>query len=63
MAKKHWIQKVLKPENEGKFSAKAKAAGETTPEFAAEKKNAGGTLGKEASLAKTLMRMNKKKKG
>jgi hypothetical protein len=63
MAKKHWIQKALKPQNEGKFSDKAKAAGESTPEFAAEKKDAGGTLGKEANLAQILMRQNKKKKG
>jgi hypothetical protein len=35
----------------GKFTAKAKAVGKSTQEFAAEKKHAGGTLGKEAALA------------
>ena len=56
MAKKpkKWISKAIPKSHEGKFAAKAKAAGETTREYAAEKAGAGGTLGKEARLAKTL---------
>lgn len=45
----------------GKFSAKAEKAGMTTREFADDKEDAGGKLGKEAVLAKTLMAMHKKK--
>ncbi len=48
--------------NKGVFKAKAKAAGKTTAEYAAEKASAPGKLGREARLAKTLMGMNKKKK-
>jgi hypothetical protein len=53
----HWIAKATS-KNKGKFSAKAKAAGKTTAEYAKEKAGAGGTLGKEANLAKTLMKMH-----
>jgi hypothetical protein len=61
--KKNWIKNALaKPNAEGKFSAKAKAAGKTTREFAAEKKDAPSALGKEARLASTLMGMNKSKR-
>lgn len=56
--KKKWIKKAVE-DGEGKFSAKAKAAGKSTAEFAAEKYDAAGKLGKEARLAKTLMKMNK----
>jgi len=45
--------------NKGKFSAKAKAAGYSTAEYASKKAHAGGTLGKEANEAKTLMRLSK----
>lgn len=56
MAKK-WIRGAIK--HPGAFSAKAKAAGKTTREFAAEKADAPGTLGKQARLASTLMGMHK----
>lgn len=46
--------------NKGKFAAKAEKAGMTTREYAEEKKDAGGKLGKEAVLATTLMKMHKK---
>lgn len=58
MAKK-WIKSATKNAH-GQFAAKAKAAGESTREFAAEKASAPGVLGKQARLAKTLMGMNKK---
>ena len=57
-AKKKWIQKAVKKMKakgtEGKFSAKAKAAGESTAEFAKEKAHAKGKLGKEARFAKNV---------
>ena len=50
-----WIQKAKdkmeKKGTVGKFSAKAKKAGESTEEYAKEKKKAGGKLGKEANFA------------
>jgi hypothetical protein len=41
----------IKPSHKGLFTKKAKAAGKTVSEYAAEKKNAGGVLGKEANFA------------
>ena len=58
---KKWIKSAINPENKGKFSEKAARAGETTRQYAEEKQNAPGTLGKEARLAKTLMGMKKGK--
>lgn len=50
--KKNWIKGAVgKP---GAFKAKAEAAGKSTAEFAAEKADAPGKLGKEARLAETL---------
>jgi len=60
VAKKKWIQGAIPKEHEGKFAAKAKAAGETTREYAAEKTGAPGVLGKQARLAQTLMGMHHK---
>lgn len=57
MARK-WIQKATE-DNKGKFRKKAEKAGETTREYAEEKKGAPGTLGKEAREAETLMGLNK----
>jgi hypothetical protein len=54
---KRWIKKAVSGAH-GQFAAKAKAAGETTREYAEEKKDAPGTLGKEARLASTLMGMH-----
>lgn len=57
--KKKWIKGAVgKP---GTFRKKAEAAGETTREYAEEKKDAPGKLGKEARLAGTLMGMSKRR--
>lgn len=53
---KKWIQGAI--EHKGSFSAKAKAAGKSTAEYAREKEDAPGVLGKQARLAETLMRLN-----
>lgn len=45
----------------GQFAAKAKAAGKTTLQYAEEKENAPGLLGKQARLAETLIGMDHKK--
>ncbi len=60
--KKNWIKAAVKPENRGKFKAKAEAAGETTREFAAEHKGDSGKLGQEARFAANVMGLSKKKK-
>ena len=52
-----WVAKATS-NNKGKFSAKAKRAGETTAEYAKNKASAPGALGKEARLAETLMKMH-----
>lgn len=62
MAKKGWVKKAVPKENRGKFREKAERAGKSTAEYAAEKSDAPGTLGKEARLAQTLMGMSKKRK-
>ena len=41
----------IKPSHKGLFTKKAKAAGKTVSEYAEEKKDAGGVLGKEANFA------------
>ena len=58
MAKK-WIAGATANAH-GQFAAKAKAAGKTTREFASEKSDAPGKLGKQARLAQTLMGMHHK---
>jgi len=56
----NWIQGAVK--RPGAFSAKAKAAGESTAKFAQQKKNSKNpTLAHEAALAITLGKMRKKK--
>jgi hypothetical protein len=57
---KKWIKSAVEG-GKGKFAAKAKAAGETTREYAREKANAPGTLGKEARLAQTLMGLHERR--
>ncbi len=57
--KKRWIQGALEGVKGHPFAAKAKAAGETTRQFAAEKADAPGKVGAEARLAQTLMGMHK----
>ena len=59
--KKKWIKEATSGAH-GQFASKAKAAGETTRQFAAEKSDAPGKLGKEARLAQNLMGLAKRKK-
>lgn len=54
-----WIAAATS-KNKGAFRKKAEAKGESTSELATQDENKGGTLGKEARLAKTLMGMRKK---
>ena len=49
-----WMKRAVKPSRKGVFAAKAKAAGESTAEYADNKASAPGTLGKEARLAKSF---------
>lgn len=60
--KKKWIQAAVPKSHEGKFTAKAKAAGKSVAEYAAEKADAPGTLGRQARLAQTFEGMARKKK-
>ena len=57
---KGWIKAGDK--HPGLFAKKAAAAGETTREYAAEKKDAGGTIGKEANFALNAMAAGKKRR-
>lgn len=59
--KKKWI-KAATANSHGQFRAKAKAAGESTKQFANEHASDSGKLGKQARLAKTLMGGFKKKR-
>ena len=52
--KKRWMKKAVPESHKGIFTKKAEAAGESVHEYAEEKKDAGGTLGKEANLALTF---------
>ena len=58
---KHWMQKAF-ANSHGQFRAKAKAAGESTAEFANENKGAGGLLGKQANLSAIGIASSRKKK-
>lgn len=53
----HWMQGAVK--RPGAFTAKARAAGKSVPEFAREKAHAPGTLGREARLAEIFERAGK----
>ena len=53
-SKKKWMQAAVPKSHEGRFTAKAKAAGETVHAFAKKEKSAGGTIGREANLALTF---------
>ncbi len=55
--RRKWIQSAT-ANSHGQFRAKAEAAGKTTREYAKEKENAPGVLGKQARLAETLMGMS-----
>jgi hypothetical protein len=58
---KKWVQGATENAH-GQFRRKAEAAGETTREFAREKADAPGLLGKQARLAETLMGLPHAKK-
>lgn len=58
MAKKFMQREAAREKKagtKGVFSAAAKRAGKTTREFAEEKKNAGGKVGKRARMALVFM--------
>jgi hypothetical protein len=57
MAKK-WMKQAFANAH-GQFKAKAEKAGETTHEYAEEKKSAPGLLGKQARLALVGMKAKK----
>ena len=59
--KKNWIKKGAS-KHPGLFAEKAARAGESTREYAEEKKHAGGKLGKEANFAINAMGAGKKRK-
>jgi hypothetical protein len=54
----HWMAKAF-AHNKGKFSRKAKRAGMSTEAYSKKEAHAGGTLGKEATLARTAARINR----
>jgi hypothetical protein len=56
----NWIKKGAS-KHPGLFKKKAERAGETTREYAEEKKGAGGKLGKEANFALNAMGAAKKR--
>lgn len=56
-----WIANATKNAH-GQFAAKAKAAGESTTEYAREHEHDKGKTGKQARLAETLMSMHHKAK-
>lgn len=58
--KSNWIKKGASA-HPGLFAEKAKKAGKTTREYAEEKKDAGGKLGKEANFAINAMGAAKKR--
>lgn len=58
MSKAHWIAAAIKKPDS--FSASAKRAGESTAEYAEEKEDASGKLGRRARLAKILMKLRTK---
>jgi hypothetical protein len=58
MGSKNWIEKATS-KNKGSFGAAAKKAGKSTAEYADEKSDASGVMGKKARLAKTLMSFKK----
>jgi hypothetical protein len=61
MAAKHKWMKAAFANSHGQFKAKAKAAGKSTAEYAAEKSDAPGLLGKQARLAQVGMHASKAK--
>ena len=60
--KRRWIQKAVPESHEGIFTAKAHAAGKGVQEYAQEKYDAPGKLGKEARFAATMKHEANKRK-
>lgn len=58
----NWMAGAVKPARRGVFRAKARRAGMSTSAFAAKEQHAGGTLGKEAALARTFAKFRPKAK-
>lgn len=62
MAAKKWMQREAAREQragtKGAFSAKARAAGESTAQYAREKEHAPGRLGRQARMALRFMAAN-----
>ncbi len=58
----NWMKSAVKPSRKGVFAAKAARAGVSTAAFAQKEKHAGGTLGREATLAATFAKLRPKKK-
>lgn len=58
--KKHWMKKAFSGAH-GQFSEKAHRAGKSTAEYAKEKEDAPGRLGKQARLAEVGMKAAHKK--
>lgn len=59
----NWMKDAVKPSSHGVFAKKAAKAGKSTAEFASEKSDAPGKLGKEAQLAQTFAKFRPKAKG
>jgi hypothetical protein len=57
---KHWMKEAF-ANSHGQFKAKAAAAGKSTAEYASEKSDAPGKLGKQARLAEVGMAAHHKK--
>ena len=62
MVKKGWIKAAIANAH-GQFRTKAEKAGESTREYAVEKKDAPGKLGRQARLAMNLMDLSGHSRG
>ena len=54
---KKWMQSAVPDSRKGVFTRKAEAAGKSVAEYASEKSDAPGAIGKEARLAQTFEKM------
>lgn len=59
--KKNWMKKAVPESHHGKFTEKAERAGKGVQEYAHEKADAPGALGKEARIAETFAKEAHKK--
>lgn len=60
--KDKWMQKAVPESHKGLFTRKAKTAGKSVAEYASEKKDAKGKLGKEARFALTATKISRSRK-